>query len=269
MKTSNVSSTYLWKPSSGGNEVTFIEVIFLVIVFLSLLVFAIFLCPIPYNKLGYLYEKYTSVWVGAMIQGIGHFGLEVSHTILTYEESYYSSMRILICIQVLLACLTIFFYYMYLILRKKQPHSKAAYCAIITIFGLCLVCQIIPLIFFMAIYPIEIISTVGLVALGEVIIFTWASMSKRLTQRLSTKKCYYLLSVICSFLYVPINVVMYFVIVLYITFLNSLQKSPDSQIIQLIFALLPPTATAIFSYVLDKWIKESPKNIGDDAALPV
>ena len=57
-------------------------------------------------------------------------------------------------------------------------------------------------------------------------------------------------------MYISINVITYLVIVLYITFLNSLQKSPDMLVLQIIFAFLPPILAAVLTHALKKWTKK-------------
>ena len=130
------------------------------------------------------------------------------------------------------------------------------------------------LFFFIAVYPTEIVSTVGFVALGIIITFIWAYLSKRVYKTVLSinslaKKCllFLLYAPIDTFVYFSINIITYYylVIMVYITFLNTLQTSPDSMslIFQIIFSFLPPILAAAFTHALNMWMKRS-RNPRDD-----
>ena len=276
MKASNDSSTYLWKPTS---KITFIEIIYIIIVVTSM-VASICLILIPYTKLDHLFEHYPSVWIGFILQWFGNTGLEIYHIVyvetLPYDPSYrlYGSIRIGMLVgQASFDALCISLVSITVHKCASQPLGKALYCAAITTFSLSLLRQIISQIFFMPVYPIEIISTLGIVALGIVITFKWASLSKILpdhkimqNNNIIIVKCLdlslpkFLTYVLNTVVYVLINTFTYLVIMLYITFLNSFQKSPFSLLLQIIFALLPSLSSAIFSrYGLDRWTGDSKK----------
>ena len=263
MKTSNTSSTYLWKPISKDDPGTFIEIaytgIVLVLMLVSLILVLFFIYVLlPLYKRDDLYGQYPSVWICLALQWLGNIGLEIYHSKETYNHGLYGNIRIALLV-VLLAldvlCMSTIFACGYR--RGQKPLPEAAYYAVIITFGWALLRQLISLLFLTAVYLIEIVSTVGIVAFGIIIAFMWSYVGKKLcevVQRGKNKKICtkFLTYALIMFVHFSINVVTYLTIVLYITFLNSLQNLPFSLVLKIIFAFSPPLLAAFFTRILKK-----------------
>ena len=221
---------------------------------------------IPYTKSDDLCKQYPLVWIGFALQWLGNIGLEIDHIKETYDHGIYSNMRIVIMVVVQLALdvLSMIFVFVYVYKFRKSPKIlKTANYAMIITFSWSLLRQLIMLLFFTSIYPIEAISTVGIVAFGIIFAFIWAYLSKGVYEKVVNidnfyVKCPFLITYILidMFVYFSINAITYFAIMVYITFLNSLSKSPDSQVLQLICAFLPPLLAAGFTFYLKRRTKK-------------
>ena len=264
MKSSNVGSTYLWKPISKTDPETFIEISYTVIVLALMLVSVILVVLLiyvllPQYKKDDLYGQYPSVWIGLALQWLGNIALEIYHIHETYDYGLYGNMRITMLIaqptlDVLCMIISVFVYKCGGSVLK--PSLETVYRAMIITFGWALLRQFILLFFFTAVYPIEIISTIGIVAFGIIIAFMWSYMGKKLCEIVQggrnkkIKQC--LIYALITFVYFSINVIAYLLIVLYITFLNSLQNLPFSLVLKIIFAFSPPLLAALFTRILKK-----------------
>ena len=262
MKTSKDITTYLWKPISKADPKAFIEIAYtgivlvLMLVSIILVLFLIYIL-LPLYKRDDLYGQYPSVWIGLALQWLGNIALEIYLIEETYDHGLYGNMRIAMLIAqptLDVLCMIIVFVYECSGSELKPP-LEAVYQAMIITFGWALLRQFISLFFFMAVYPIETISTVGIVAVCIIIAFMWSYMGKKLceiVQRGRNKKYLILIYALIIFVYFSINVIAYLVIVLYITFLNSLQNLPFSLVLKIIFAFSPPLLAALFTRILKK-----------------
>ena len=243
---------------------------------MSLVSIIFLLYIIPYNKWRNLQEQYPSVWLGLALQWFGSIGLEIYLLRETYDHHFYGKMRIAMLIvepALDVLCMIFVFAYVY----KNSKPSQAVFCAMIVTFSWSMLRQLISLFFFTPVYPIEIVSTVGIVAFGITIAFMWAHFSKTHcetgqsdndhdvsdTNNANTVCCIQvcmsiLIYALNTFAYFSIIIVTYFLIILYITFLNSFQTSPDniSLVFMIIFSFLPPILAAAFEHTLEKWTKK-------------
>ena len=134
----------------------------MIVLIVSLISIIFLLYDIPYTKLDDLHGRYPSVWIGLTLQWFCNISLEIYHVVETYHHHFYGNMRIaMLIVQPALdiLCMSFVFAYVY----HKQ---SAIYCAVLVTFGWSLLRQLISLFFFTFVYPIEIISTVGIVAFG-------------------------------------------------------------------------------------------------------
>ena len=174
------------------------------------------------------------------------------------------TITIMVVDQLALDVLCMIFDFVYVCKYRKPPEAlKTAYYAVIVTFGWSMLRQLTMLLFFTFVYPIEAISTVGIVAFGIIFAFIWAYLSKGVYEKVVNidnfyVKCPFLITYILIdvFVYFSINAITYFAIMVYITFLNSLSKSPDSQVLQLICAFLPPLLAAGFTFYLKRRTKK-------------
>ena len=267
----NVDSTYVWTPlSKTDGPTTFIEIIYTVIVLVLMLVSIIFFffllifVLLPYTKLQLddLHERCPSVGLGLVLLWFVNIGIEIYHIVEIEDRGLYHNMRIAMLVvqfAIDISCMSIAFAYKNR--RGQKPLLKAAYYAVIITFGWVLLRQLISLLFFTAVFLVEIISTIGIVAFGIIIAFMWAYFSKHLFEAGQSDnakfnfvtKC--LIYILILFVYLSIDVITYFVIILYITFLNSFQKSPGS-LFRIIFSFFPPILAAVFTHFLKRWAKK-------------
>ena len=240
IKASNASLTYIWKPISKTDPTKFIEIIFTMIVLIVSLVSIVFLFYIiPYTKLDYFCEQYPLVWMGFTVQWLSSIGLEIYHTIETYGDSMYTNMRILITvvgqlvIDILCIIIILWMVIMFVCVYKRTKHSpvtlKIAYYVAIVTFGWSLLRQLIILSFYAFVYATEPISTIGIVAFGIIFTIAWSYLSTGVYKKVWTINCKichecvkWLLLIIFGlidvFVYLSINVITYFTIMVYITF---------------------------------------------------
>ena len=242
-----------------------------------LLIYVLLPCTYTKKQLDHLYEQCPSVWTGLALLWMANIGLEVCHIAEIEDRGFYRKMRIAMLVAQPFfdaSCIGIVFFYKHV--REQKPCLEVAYCAALITFGWALLRQLISLFFFTAVYPVEIISTIGIVAFGIIIAFMCAYCSKRLCEawqsdndgndnakrNFGTKYLIILIinHILITFVYFFIIVITYFLIMLYITFLNSFQKSPGSLFLQIIFAFLPSILAAAFTFALEKWTKSTQDN---------
>lgn len=121
-----------------------------------------------------------------------------------------------------------------------------------------------PQIFFLSVYPVEILSTCGFALVCIAAFFMWPFMVKQFYNKNKTvfvsscckcTKCtakgvFYILS------YTLLVFLTYSFILLYLAALNTLKRSPGSQLLELALALFPPILGALLGFVLHRKFKE-------------
>ena len=270
IKANNASLTYIWKPISKTDPMNFIEIIYTMVVLTISSVSIVFLFYIiPYSKSDELCEQYPLVWIGFVVQWWSSIGLEIYHAKETYDHSIYGNMRILIMV-VAQPVIDIICLFIFLCMRKCRKPPKTlkavAYYAMIITFSWSLLRKLIMVLFYAFVYAAEPISTIGIVAFGVIFTVVWSYLSKGvyekvLTINTSCVKWLFLIvfGLIDVFIYFSINAITYFAIMVYITFLNSLPKSPaDGLVLKLICAFIPSLLAAGFTFCLKRWEPHDP-----------
>ena len=240
------------------------------IVSLVSIVFLVYIISYIYTKSDDFSGRYPLVWIGFALQWVCNTGLEISHIIETYDRSTYGNMRLsimvigqpvidILCMIIVSICVNK--------CRDSPEILKTIYYAMIVTFGWSLLRQLIMLSFYAFVYAAEPISTIGIVAFGVIFTVAWSYLSKGVYDKVRTiKNCYvkWLLIIIFVlidvFVYFSINAITYFAIMVYITFLNSLPKSPaDGLVLKLICAFIPSILAAGFTFGLKWWAHQKKK----------
>ena len=225
------------------------------------------LCFISYEYTEEVYDNYFTVIFSLIILWISDIGLEIYHIVKIRDQKSYMIERIVSLIvfkvfEIIATSIFVAIYYKYKELNKKKLELYI-YTFIITIISISLIRQTIPQLFFASIYTVEIIAANGIVALNIVTSFILAFMIEKLyndqnddepQERNSECTCchvtfYYIVNML---IYLLILIIMYFIIIAYTTLLYSLKKSPNSQVVPTILAIIPPTLVAVFSFALKK-----------------
>ena len=206
--------------------------------------------------------------LGFAMQWVCSMGLEIYHTKETYGDSIYTNMRILIMVTgqlvidilciIIILCMLIMFVCMYKC-RDSPVTLKIAYYVAIVTFGWSLLRQLIMLLFYAFVYTAEPISTIGIVAFGVIFTVVWSYLSTGVYKKVwNIKFCCVKWLFLIIFVLIDVSVyfsiiaITYFAIMVYITFLNSLPKSPaDGLVLKLICAFIPSILAAGFTFGLN------------------
>ena len=239
----------------------------MVVLIVSLVSIIFLLYVIPYSKSDEFCEQYPLVWIGFTVQWLSSIGLEIYHTKETYDRSIYGKMRISIMVigqpVIDILCMIIVFICVHKC-RDSPEILKTAYYVTIITFGWSLLRQLIMLSFFIFVDVVEPISTIGIVAFGVIFTVMWSYLSKGVYKKVLTIDTSYIklplliiFGLIDIFVYFSINAITYFVIMVYITFLNSLPKSPEDILLKLVCAFIPPLLAAGFTFGLKWWAPQN------------
>ena len=117
--------------------------------------------------------------------------------------------------------------------------------------------------FYTFVHATESISTIGIIAFSVIFTIMWSYLSKEVYDKVPTinnccvkslRLIFFLSGVLAHF---SINTITYFTIVVYITFLNSLPKSPEHFLLELVCAFIPPLLAAGFTFGLQWWAPQN------------
>ena len=203
------------------------------------------------------------------MQWVCNIIFECYHDKETYDHRTYGNIRISIMatvqpvMDIILLCI-ITALLLCSACKKSPKILKKAYYAAIIGFGWSLLRQLIMLSFFIFVHVVEPISTIGIVAFGVIFTVAWSYFSTGVYKEVwNIKICCvkWLLLIIFvlidMFVYFSINAITYFVIMVYITFLNSLPKSPADILLQLVCAFIPSLLAAGFTFGLNQWASQN------------
>ena len=134
IKTSNISSTYIWKRCTSKNDLV-IEIIYVVVVLVlmlvSIILLLIFICIwLPYTKLqlDHLCGQCPSVLIGLALLWLGNISFEIYHIVDIKDHGLYNIygiMRIVIMVIAqpvldIILCVIFAFFYVYKC-RNESP----------------------------------------------------------------------------------------------------------------------------------------------------
>ena len=247
---------YVWCPQE--NQLKFLEFIYLSSAILLSLILVVIFNSVLFTNIEDLFEYHPIVCLGFLTMWIVNHSIDIHHlttkSLTVSNEARISKITIEVAIESVVGL--IFGFGVYRFKAQKEKHKRVwfiIYGMIFSTAGTSLILYSPPQIFFVSVYPVEILSTWGFILVCVASFFVWPFTIKQFCcqNKIHGAKYEYCAQGIFYILsYTLLIFLTYSFILLYLTAMNSLKRSPGSQLLQGMFALFPPIVATLLGFVL-------------------